>query len=156
VGDGAIRSELQPLAASLGIADAVRFEGWSSDAAGWLAAADVVLQASDNEGTPLTLVEAGAAGRAVVATDVGGVRSVVIDGENGLLVPAGDEAALIDALARVTGDGTLRTALGDGGRRLADRFGAARLTGDLDTLYRDLLRERRGRSEVVASATSAR
>jgi glycosyltransferase involved in cell wall biosynthesis len=156
VGDGAIRSELQPLAASLGIADAVRFEGWSSDAAGWLAAADVVLQASDNEGTPLTLVEAGAAGRAVVATDVGGVRSVVIDGENGLLVPAGDEAALTDALARVTADGTLRAALGDGGRRLADRFGAGRLTDDLDALYRDLLRERRGRSEVVASATSAR
>ena len=73
VGDGAERAALERQAAALGISNRVTFAGWSAAAPNWYAAADIVALTSDSEGTPLSLIEAATAGRAAVATDVGGV-----------------------------------------------------------------------------------
>ena len=142
VGDGAERADLERQAADLGIADRVTFAGWSSDAPTWYAAADIVALSSDSEGTPLSLIEAATAGRAAVATDVGGVADVVADGTTGVVVPRENEAAFAEALVRLGNDAPLRARLGAAGPERAVRFAAERLVDDLDSLYRHVLAER--------------
>ena len=139
VGDGSERPAAEIQAAKAGLADAVTFCGWRSDTASWYAAADFVALSSDNEGTPLTLIEAAAAGRAAAATDVGGVADVVADGVTGLLAPPGDEAALTEAMFRLADDPDLRTRLGAAAPAAAERFGVERLVDDLERIYRALL-----------------
>jgi len=97
-GDGALRDALEARAAELGLAGHVRFLGRVEDVGPLLLAADAVLLPSRWEGLPLTLLEALARGRPVVASAVGGVPEVVEDGVSGRLVPPGDAAALADAL----------------------------------------------------------
>ena len=82
--------------------------GYADDVSPFYAACDVIALSSANEGTPVTIIEALAAGVPVVSTDVGGVRDVVEDGRSGFLVPPGDTAALAAALDRLTADRELR------------------------------------------------
>ena len=142
VGDGAERAALERQAAALGIANRVTFAGWSADAPNWYAAADIVALTSDSEGTPLSLIEAATAGRAAVATDVGGVADVVVDGVTGIVVPREDEAALAAALVRLGADPALRARLGAAAPQRAVGYAAERLVDDLDSLYRHVLAER--------------
>ena len=139
VGDGPLRTGLEALAAELGIADRCRFIGYTDDVAPFYAACDVIALSSANEGTPVTIIEALAAGVPVVSTDVGGVRDVVADGRSGLLVPAGDVTALGAAIERLARDPELRRTLGSSGREVVDRYSIPRLVDDLDLLYRELL-----------------
>jgi glycosyltransferase involved in cell wall biosynthesis len=74
-----------------------------------------------------------------VATAVGGVADVVIDGVTGLLAPAADEGALADAMARLTDDPGLRERLGSAAPAAAEGFGITRLVDDLERIYRELL-----------------
>lgn len=142
VGDGNERQRLEELTRALGIDGAVRFVGWSTQTPLWYAAADVVALSSDNEGTPLALIEAASAGRPVVAVDVGGVADVVIDGVTGFVVPPLDEAAFADALGRLVADPDLRRRFGDASPKQVMGFDAARLVDDLDKLYREVLADR--------------
>jgi glycosyltransferase involved in cell wall biosynthesis len=142
VGDGAERAGLERQAVALGIANRVTFAGWSSDPPRWYAAADMIALTSDSEGTPLSLIEAAAAGRAVVATDVGGVADVVLDGVTGIVVGREDETALAEALTRLGNDSSLRARLGAAAPERAVRYAAERLVDDLDSLYRHVLAER--------------
>jgi glycosyltransferase involved in cell wall biosynthesis len=139
VGDGGLRPELEAQARATGIAAAVTFAGWSTEAASWYAAADVVVLTSDSEGTPLTLIEAAAAGRPVVSTAVGGVSDIVEDGRTGSLVPVDDTTALAERMIELLGDPDRAAAFGAAGRAAVGRFGAERLVDDLDRLYRSLL-----------------
>ncbi len=141
VGDGARRPELEGLAAAHGITSAVKFVGWSSDAPSWYAAADLVALTSEREGTPLSLIEAGAAGRPVLATDVGGVRDVVVDGVTGWVVPLGDPDRLAIRLRELLADPATRVAMGAAASSAVARFAAERLVDDLDRLYRSILPE---------------
>jgi glycosyltransferase involved in cell wall biosynthesis len=100
-GDGALRGSLEEQAQRMGIASQIHFAGWEMDRARMYSDLDVVCLTSFNEGTPVALIEAMAAGIPVVATDVGGVRDVVIDGIDGELIPSGDVEAFAAALARV-------------------------------------------------------
>ena len=143
VGDGAERAGLEALVAQLGLGGRVRFAGWQSDTPAWHAAADVVALSSDREGTPLTLIEAAAAGRPVVATGVGGVADVVDDGRTGFIVAPDDEAGMAERLERLARDPDLRLRLGAAAPARAEAFAAARLVDDLDRLYREILAERR-------------
>jgi glycosyltransferase involved in cell wall biosynthesis len=101
VGDGALRAELEAQCAALDIAARVRFLGASDQPWRLLTACDVIALPSLFEGLPLTALEALAAERPVVATDVGGTAEVIIPGRTGRLVPPRDAAALADALARL-------------------------------------------------------
>jgi hypothetical protein len=114
-------------------------------------ASDVVALTSGNEGTPVSLIEALAAGTAAVSTDVGGVKDVVRDGETGLLVPAGDIGAIASAFERLAADGELRDRLAHAAQAdVRQRYSVERLLVDMDGLYRRLLEER----GVARAATS--
>jgi glycosyltransferase involved in cell wall biosynthesis len=140
VGDGELRQQLEARAERLGLGPYVHFTGFREDMAQVVAAADIALMTSDNEGTPVALIEAAAGARPAVATDVGGVATVVPDGA-GRRCPRGDAAGLGLALAELAGDAELRQSCGRAARaHVAPRFGAERLVGDVDALYRSLLR----------------
>lgn len=104
--------------------DLVRHAGWVEDMPSMLAASHVVCLPSYREGLPKSLIEAAAAGRPIVTTDVPGCREVVTDGYNGFLVPPRSPSALADALARLIGDRELRRKMGERGReRAVTEFG---------------------------------
>lgn len=111
-GDGPSRGPLERLAADLGIAGRTSFLGSVPNRPNLHHHFDVSALTSLNEGFPNSLIEAMAAGRAVVATDVGGVADAVRNGSTGLLVPSGDVAAATSALARLVGNPAERTAMG--------------------------------------------
>jgi glycosyltransferase involved in cell wall biosynthesis len=139
VGDGSERGPLEAEVERRSLGDRVHFTGWMTDVPAVMADLDVVALSSRNEGTPVALIEAAACGRPAVATDVGGVRSVVADGETGLVVPPADPRQLADALERLLSDPGLGAAMGATGRARSSRFSAERLTTDIDALYRALL-----------------
>jgi glycosyltransferase involved in cell wall biosynthesis len=140
VGGGELDGSLKALAHSLGIAERVRFTGWVQDVPGALAAMDLVVCSSWAEGTPLSLIEAQAAARPVVSTQVGGVTSVVVDGVTGLLVPAKDPTSLGQAIVKVLGDRSLARKLGQQGRTHAcKQFSSERFLSQTAQLYRELL-----------------
>jgi glycosyltransferase involved in cell wall biosynthesis len=124
-------------------APAARAAASAADIESVYAAADVVLLTSDNEGMPVSLIEAALAGRPAVTPDVGSAAEVVLDGVTGLVTPPGDARALAAAVDRLLGDDTLRASLGREARVRADeRFSAARLVADTERIYADLARER--------------
>ncbi len=138
VGDGEERPRLERQAAELGIAGVVDFLGYRRELRPLFAAADLAVLSSDNEGTPVSLIEAAAAGLPAVATDVGGVHEVV-SGETGILVPKGDVEALGGALVSMAGDPARRRESGAAAQRRAlARYGAERLLDDVDALYGEL------------------
>jgi glycosyltransferase involved in cell wall biosynthesis len=140
VGDGELWDHLHDLSRELGLERVVHFTGWREDLDAVYAGLDVVVLTSRNEGTPVSLIEAAAAGRPVVATNVGGVRTVVEDGASGLLYGAGDAAGLKRGIASIILDPELAGRLGETGRRLSfERFGAERMIEELRSLYGRLL-----------------
>jgi glycosyltransferase involved in cell wall biosynthesis len=140
VGDGPDRIPLEQRAHELGVARDTVFLGYQEDVAPFYAAFDVLVLPSGNEGTPVTVIEALAAERPVVATRVGGVPDVVRDGEDGFLVEAGATEDLADRLGRLARDPALRARMGKKGReRVLPRYAVNRLVDDVDELYRALL-----------------
>jgi len=140
VGDGPDRVPLEQRAHDLGVARDTVFLGYQEDVAPFYAAFDVLVLPSGNEGTPVTVIEALAAERPVVATRVGGVPDVVRDGEDGFLVEAGATDDLADRLGRLARDPDLRARMGRKGReRVLPRYAVERLVDDVDELYRSLL-----------------
>ena len=140
VGDGDDRERLEQRAHDLGLAKSCLFLGYQEDVAQWYAVCDAVVLTSVSEGTPVTIIEALAAGRPVVATKVGGVPDVVDEGETGFLVRPGDTHALAERLEILARDPERRTAMGETGReRVLRRYAVERLVDDVDALYRELL-----------------
>jgi glycosyltransferase involved in cell wall biosynthesis len=139
-GDGELRAELERTARTL-LGERVRFLGWVHDLPTLYRALDVVVLTSRNEGTPVTLIEAAAAGRPAVATRVGGVGEVVRDGETGLLARPGDDSAIARLIGSLLDDRARAEALGSAARNwVRERYSADRLVGDMAALYDDLLR----------------
>jgi glycosyltransferase involved in cell wall biosynthesis len=122
VGAGPLEDDLRAQVDAVGLAGRVVFAGSRGDVPDLLAAFDVFVLSSRYEGLPIALLEAMAAGRACVATDVGGVPEVVTDGVDGVLVPPGDPDALAAALAAVAGDADRRATLGAGAEQRAADF----------------------------------
>jgi len=140
VGDGPDRTQLEQRAHELGVIRDTLFLGYQEHVAPFYSAFDALVLPSSNEGTPVSAIEALAAGRPVVATRVGGVPDVVRDGKDGFLVETGDTAALADRLAQLARDPALRGRMGDEGRaRVLPRYAVDRLVDDVDRLYRSLL-----------------
>jgi glycosyltransferase involved in cell wall biosynthesis len=140
VGDGEERAAMESLAAEAGISDRVRFLGYRDDLGSLYAAFDVFLLTSANEGAPVVVIEALAAGVPVVATDAGGTASVVDAGETGLIAPVGAVEELQAAVERLRQDDALRTSMGRlGARRMRERFSVERMVDDTEHLYGRIL-----------------
>ncbi len=154
IGDGERRAELESMAQRLGLEARVRFLGWRRDLGRVYADLDVVALCSRNEGSPVVLNEALAAARPAVATAVGGVPEVVLDGETGLTVPPNDPLALAEGVRRLLGDRVLAARLGQAGRRhVYPRYDSSRLVDDMRSLYRRELAAR-GRPLPRVGATA--
>jgi len=139
-GAGPLGPSLEALAAELGVLGRVRFLGYRRDIPELLAAADVFALPSLFEGSPLAVLEAMAARRAVVSSAVGGTDEVVVDGESGLLVPPGDAAALAAALQRLLDDPGLRESLGANARERVEKLFTPRtLSLEVERIYGRLL-----------------
>jgi glycosyltransferase involved in cell wall biosynthesis len=143
VGDGECRPDLEARAAALGLRDRVHFLSWRRDLPAIYSDLDALAISSRNEGTPVSIIEAMAAGVPVVSTAVGGVPDLIEDGRTGLLVPPEDAPALADALDRLLRDQDFAHTLAETARPLAlERFGVERLADDLAALYVELLAEK--------------
>ncbi len=142
VGQGPELERLRALTNELGIAPAVRFAGLRPQVPSFHFLFDISVLSSVSEGFPNSLVEAMAAGRPIVATDVGGVREAVRHGENGMLVAPADPAAFADALRGLLRDADLRRRMGAAGaQRAREEFHAATVVASLERLYERLLAE---------------
>ncbi len=142
VGDGPDRLQLERRAHELGVMRDTLFLGYQEDVAPFYAAFDALVLPSSNEGTPVSAIEALAAGRPVVATRVGGVPDVVEEGKDGFLVEPGATEELADRLGQLARDPALREQMGRAGReRVLPRYAVDRLVDDVDRLYRSLLSE---------------
>ncbi len=141
VGDGPDRASVAAAVQHAGLADSVELLGDRDDVAELLAGADCFVLSSLSEGLPLSVLEAMAGGLPVVATDVGGVHELVVDGVTGTLVPPSDPGALADALRRLLVDPALRARLGAAGRaRVLSDFTVEGVQQAHLDLYRTLLR----------------
>lgn len=140
VGGGSEEARLRRVAEGLGIGGRVRFLGWRTDVERVYAGSDVVVLASRNEGTPVSVIEALSSGRAVVATDAGGVREVLQDGRLGVIVGVDDVAAMAAAVGDLLDHPEARERLGSAGAAVAPvRYSARRLLDEVGELYDELL-----------------
>jgi len=136
VGGGPLLEPARRTCRELGLDGAVRLSGFRADAVELLAAADVAVLSSRDEGLGTTLLDAMAAGVPIVATAAGGVTEIVQDGANGLLVPVGDGAALGAGIGRVLDDAGLRRTLVAGGLERVRAFSVERTVEETLAVYR--------------------
>lgn len=143
VGDGELRAQLAASADARALGERLVWAGFRSDMPAVSFASDVVVLTSDNEGTPVSLIEAQAAATPVVSTRVGGVPSAVLDGESGLLAEPDDDAGIAQAVRSLLDDPEAAKRMGQRGREHARAsFAVERLVEDIDGLYRRLLEGR--------------
>src|SRR5262249_39533390 len=143
VGDGALRKQMEEHADRLAVANRVVFTGWRRDLPRIYADLDALVVSSNNEGTPVSAIEAMAAGCPVVATRVGGLPDLIDEGETGYLVPRENAHALAAAVLRLLRDREGRRRIGERARAsVAERFTAGRLITDMEHFYTDLLAEK--------------
>ena len=137
--DDGIGANLRSRADAAGVGEAIRFLGERSDAEELLAASDLFVLPSHEEGFSNALIEAMSSGLAVVATDVGGNAEAVESGTSGLIVPSRSPQALADAVATMLQDKSLRMTFGKAARARAEqRFSLERCVDEYDRLYRSL------------------
>ena len=117
IGDGPLRSELESLTVNLGLQDHIKFLGARNNIAELLSVMDVFVLSSLSEGLSLTLIEACAAAKPIVATDVGGNAEIVIHRSNGLLVPSDQPETLANAIAEILNDKGKSKRMGEMGRK---------------------------------------
>jgi len=145
VGDGELRSELEAQCRSLGLESRVHFTGWREDVPDVLALCDLFVLPSLVEHFGRVLIEAMAMGKAVVATDAGGVPEIVIHGETGLLVPPAQPKDLAEAVVMLLEDAPRAHRLGMAGRRRVETtFSLPRHVEAVETLYREVLGAQHG------------
>ncbi len=155
VGDGPMRKDLERMLQPLGLEDCVEFTGALEQRCvlGWWQRASVAVLTSENEGMPVCLMEAAACGIPAVATAVGGVPELILNGRTGLLVPPGDATALAAALQTLLQDAVLAHRMGDAARKHAEgRFSVRAQVDRLLALWAELLQSRFARSTTSGNA----
>jgi L-malate glycosyltransferase len=140
-GEGELKQETIDLARSLGIEDRTFFIGRCENVAAVLSISEVCVLSSSSEGFANAILEYMAAGRPVVATDVGGAREAIVQGETGYLVPAGDHAQMADHIISLLLDPENARAMGQSGRqRVNEKFSSPRQLQNVESLYHELLK----------------
>jgi glycosyltransferase involved in cell wall biosynthesis len=140
VGEGPLADDLRRQASEQGVADRFVLAGVRADTRALIGACDAVVLPSVWEGLPLVALEALAAGKPLVATRVRGLRELLSDGEDALLVPPGDARALASALERTLHDMRLVSKLADGARRTASVYSEQSMVAAYLDLYAKLAR----------------
>jgi glycosyltransferase involved in cell wall biosynthesis len=147
VGDGELREQLESRAKELDIdftclknPATITFTSWIKDVDRVLAGSDLICLSSWNEGTPVSLIEAQAAGKAVLSTRVGGIENIVAEGETAVLTAPGDTAGFSKQLLRLIENPMLLKSMGEKGWAIVgERFHYTRLVNDMKHLYYELL-----------------
>jgi glycosyltransferase involved in cell wall biosynthesis len=156
IGDGESRKNIEQMATSLGIkfsvhTDAVHphplvFTSWRTDADVVFAGLDMVALTSLNEGTPVSLIEAQAAGKSIVSTRVGGLTDVVLENKTALLSDINDETGFAENLLKLVSDSDLRHSFQEAGKNhVLVKYGYKRLVEDMRILYIELLEKKSSR-----------
>lgn len=129
-GQGIMENELKEYVADLGLTDKIIFEGFCSDVHDRIRNAEIFVLSSNYEGLPNSLLEAMAMGFAVISTDCppGGPRSLIENGKNGILVPVGDEKAMIDAMMRYMDDSEFRKRAGELALEVNNKYSVEKIT----------------------------
>lgn len=151
IGDGDDRALVEAQATALGINFATEhtpgkvapltFTSWIKDIDGALAGLDIVALTSLNEGTPVSLIEAQAANKPIVTTNVGGIANVVLKNQTAFLIENRDANAFAANLQKLVDDDQLRLEMGaKGWKHVKDTFHYTRLVNDIDSLYKQLLK----------------
>jgi glycosyltransferase involved in cell wall biosynthesis len=149
-GRGALREAMERRVTELGIGSRFRFLGFRADAPRLIPAFDIVAVPSHVEPLGLSALEAMAAGRAVVAASIGGLRETVVDGQTGLLVEPRDPARLAEAIGRLAGSPDLRLHFGEAGRRrVTEHFSITSQARALQKLYDGMLAGHRQSADLV-------
>jgi glycosyltransferase involved in cell wall biosynthesis len=142
VGDGPERQRLEQLATSLGVRQWTVFAGYQPQPHRFYPAMDLFVLTSRHEGLPLALLEAWAAGLAVVASAVGGITKTISHGQTGLLFESGNERALVETLAGLLDTPAWMNQLGRHGRtEVQARFSLDRMTSEYESAYTSLVRQ---------------
>jgi len=143
VGEGPDRTAIEEMVRRYDLGEVVTLAGQQTDMPAVYAGIDIFVLPSLNEGLPMTLLEAMAAGKPVVASRVGAISTVIKDQETGLLIAAADEAALTQALRRLLADPELRLRLGRNARaHVEQNFTTAAMVQKYRTVYEEVLRRR--------------
>ena len=135
VGEGELQAELEAQAKALGLGDKLVFTGFTRDVGAALSALDVVVFPSLWEGTPLTVFEALAMGKPIVATDADGLLDVLTDGKDALIVPKADAARLADAMCSLLERPGAAADLGAESRKTGARYDIAAFVRKMERLY---------------------
>ena len=150
IGDGELMSELKNTAAEYGLNttdDAnknLTFTSWIKNVDEAIAGLDIIVMTSNNEGTPVSLIEAQAGERAIVSTEVGGIKDIIIPGVSGLISPKGELDGLYQNLRDLIENDEKRIQMGKHGYQFVrDKFTYARLASDMDELYTSLLADKK-------------
>jgi glycosyltransferase involved in cell wall biosynthesis len=139
-GEGTLRAETEKLANDLGLSESCLFIGRCANVPDLLAASDVCVLSSQAEGFSNSILEYMAAGRAVVATNVGGASEAIVEGETGHLVDAGDDRAMAERLIALLRDPGKRATMGvNGRRRVEQRFSTENRLNTTVALYKKFL-----------------
>jgi glycosyltransferase involved in cell wall biosynthesis len=142
-GEGELQESLKQLAADFGIAEKTIFLGRSESIAQLLSISDVCVLSSKAEGFSNSILEYMAAGRPVVATDVGGAREAIVENETGYLVPSGDDELMAERIISLLLDPARAQLMGEQGRRVVERnFSSQALLQKTEALYQKLLNQR--------------
>jgi len=155
VGEGPDREKLERLIDRLNIRESVTLLGRREDMASQYASMDIMVSSSRQEGLPLAVLEGMASGLALVATAVGEIPRVVVDGRTGLLAPAPDAGSLAAGISELLQNPEKRKRLGAAARQLIEEeYSAARMTADYLRVYQEAIAAMKyGRGRVEPSAT---
>ena len=150
-GEGELMEATQELAQSLGIRDRTFFIGRCQDVGAVLSISDVCVLSSRSEGFSNAILEYMAAGSPVVATDVGGAREAIVQGESGYLVPAGDHEGMAEHIASLLLQPELARSMGEYGKRIVtEKFSSQKQLQNVESLYSELLNGASKREKAVA------
>ena len=142
LGEGELQKLMEERALQLGIRDQIKFLGWRPDVASIMSTYDVFAFPSLNEGMGKALVEAMAMGKPVVASNVSGIRDLVVNGENGFLVPPAQPELLAKRITYLLQNPQVRQAFGAAGKKMAGGYNAESMVEEIDQLYLSLLTEK--------------
>ncbi len=150
VGDGSEREAVAAAVRELGVTECVVLAGAQQNVADWFHALDIVVLPSDFESLPNAVLEAMAAGKPVIASNVGGTPELVTHGTTGYLVPVRDAGAMAQRIVELAADESLRHRMGEAGRARAEReFTPAKMTQQLQGLYDRLLRRNKPTARIL-------